>query len=153
MLPEHRDIQRWIKEKYSAQFEVLAEIDKTNYLPDRDRHWYQPDVVLRSRKNPKNIRYIIEVENDPMRKAIVGACLLADCSVKEMCSEPAALIFIVYSEIGRRQIKNFKDRIEVIKGRLTHLSSIQAVTVEEFKRGKGLEIRPTRKKRAEAIQS
>src|ERR1700738_3882788 len=103
MLLEHRNIQKWIEKKYSAQFKVLPETGRTNYLPDKARHWYQPDVILRSLNDPNDIRYIIEVENDPTRKTIVGACLIADCSVKAMQDATAGLIFIVYSKSGKRQ--------------------------------------------------
>ena len=62
MLTQHRGIPDWIKKKYSGQFKVLAEgKGSTNYLPDKDRHWYQPDVILKSLKHPNEIRYIIEV--------------------------------------------------------------------------------------------
>jgi hypothetical protein len=142
MLPDHRNIQKWIKKKYGAQFTVLAEcVDGQNCLPDEARHWYQPDVVLKSRQDPNDIRYIIEVEHDPIRKAIVGACLLADCSVEEMKGEPAELIFIVYSESGKRQISNFIQKVDVIKKRFKHLSSIRVVTDEDFKHSRGVAIR------------
>jgi hypothetical protein len=141
MLTQHRDIPEWIKKKYSGQFKVLAEgKGSTNYLPDKDRHWYQPDVVLKSLNDPNEIRYIIEVENDPMRKGIVGACMLADCSVEAMQLARAGLIFIVYSKSGKQQIKNFKDKVEIIKHRCPHLSTIQVMTDEDFKQGKGFEM-------------
>jgi hypothetical protein len=142
MLPAHRDIQEWIEKNYSARFRVLSEgKGRMNFLPDKDRHWYQPDVILRSLSHPNDIRYIIEVENDPMRKAIVGACLLADCSLEQMQDATAGLIFIIYSENGKKQISNFKDKVEVIRDRCPHLSSIQIVTREDFGQGKGFEIR------------
>ena len=51
---EHGDIQEWIKKKYSDRFRVLAEkIGGQNRLPDWDRHWYQPDVILKSLPRPK----------------------------------------------------------------------------------------------------
>jgi hypothetical protein len=62
MLSDHPAIQEWIKKKYGTQFKVLAEaIDGQNRLPDWDRHWYQPDVILRRLKAPHDIRYIIEI--------------------------------------------------------------------------------------------
>ena len=148
MLSAHRDIPELIKKKYSGHFKVLAEgKGSTNYMPDKDRHWYQPDVVLRSLTEPSNVRYIIEVECDPVRKAMVGACLLADCSVEAMQHTKAGLIFVIYSKSGKKQINNFKDKVEVIRHRCPHLSSIQVVTDEEFKQGKGFEIRSTGKKK------
>jgi len=142
MLPAHRDIQEWIEKKYSVRFRALSEgKGRMNFLPDKDRHWYQPDVILRSLSDPNDIRCIIEVENDPMRKAIVGACLLADCSLEQMQDATAGLIFIIYSENGKKQIKNFKDKVEIIRSRCPHLSSIEVVTDEDFKQGKGFEIR------------
>ena len=147
MRPEHREIQEWIKKRYSARFDVCAEVDKTNCLRVK-RYRYQPDVVLKSLNDPNDIRYIIEVENDPVRKAIVGACLLADCSIQERRGKPAGLIFIIYSENGKRQIKNFKGRVEDIRHRCPHLSSIEVVTYEDFKQGKGFEIRSTCKRKS-----
>lgn len=148
MPSEHENIQKWIRKKYSGQFRVLAEtIDGQNRLPDWDRHWYQPDVILKSLSGPNDIRYIIEVEGDPVRKAIVGACLLADRSVEEMRAKRAGLIFIIYSKGGKKQINDFRAKVEVIRRRLLHLSSIQVVTDADFKRGKGFEIRSTRKKK------
>lgn len=148
MLTQHRGIPEWIKKKYGGQFKVLAEgKGSTNYLPDKDRHWYQPDVVLKSLTEPNDIRYIIEVECDPVRKALVGACLLADCSLKAMQDAKAGLIFIVYSKKGKTQINDFKAKVELIRNRLPHLSSIRVVTKEDFKQGKGFEIRSTGKKK------
>jgi len=147
MLTQHRGIPEWIKNKYSGRFKVLAEgKGSTNYLPDKARHWYQPDVILKSLNAPNDIRYIIEVECDPTRKAVVGACLLADCSIEEMRAAKAGLIFIIYSKNGKRQINNFKDKVKIIRRRLPNLSSIEVVTDEDFKQNKGLVIRATGKK-------
>lgn len=147
MLREHSKIQEWIKKKYRDRFNVCPEISGQNCLPDKIRHWYQPDVILKSLKNPNKIRYIIEVEGDPVRKALVGACLLADCSLEAMQEAKAGLIFIVYSEIGKKQINDFKAKVELIRNRLPHLSSIEVVTDEDFKQDKGFEIRSTGKKK------
>ena len=148
MLTQHRGIPEWIKKKYSGRFNVLAEgKGSTNYLPDKDRHWYQPDIVLKSITEPKDVRYIIEVECDPVRKAIVGACLLADCSIEEMQETPAGLIFIIYSESGKKQISNFRAKVELIRCRCPHLSSINVVSYEEFRQGKGFEIRSIGRKK------
>jgi len=146
MLREHREIQRWIKRKYGERFEVLAEIDHQNCLPDRNSgHWYQPDVILREQTGTKDVRYIIEVENDPMRKAIAGACLLADCCLEKMQKAKAELLFIVFSKNGKQQIENFRNKVDFVRHRLLHLSSIQVVTDKEFKQGRGFETRSTRK--------
>lgn len=118
----------------------------TNYLPDKDRHWYQPDVVLKSLTEPNDVLYIIEVECDPTRKAIVGACLLADLSIEEMQAAAAGLIFIIYSKNGKKQIANFRAKVKIIRRRLPHLSSIRVVTDEDFRCRKGFEIRSTAKK-------
>jgi hypothetical protein len=135
VLQTHKDIQIWVKEQYGFQFGVQAEtVDGQNCLPDKDRHWYQPDVILRSLDYPNDIRYIIEVENDPMRRSVVGACVLADCSIEIMQTTPATLIFVVYSEIGKHQIGNFKNKVETIKHRCPHLS-IRVATDDEFKQG------------------
>jgi hypothetical protein len=60
----------------------------------------------------------------------------------------AGVIFIIYSKSGKKQINNFKDKVELIRHRCPHLSSIQIVTDEDFKRGKGFEICSTRRKEA-----
>jgi hypothetical protein len=146
MLREHREIQRWIKRKYGDRFEVLAEIDHQNCLPDRKKgHWYQPDVIMREQNGTKDVRYIIEVENDPMRKVIAGACLLADCCLEKMQKAKAELVFVVFSKGGERQIENFRNKVEFVRHRLPDLSSIQVVTDKEFKQGRGFGIRSTRK--------
>ncbi len=146
MLREHREIQEWIKRKYGDRFEVLAEIDHQNCLPDRKNgHWYQPDVILKEQNGAKDVRYIIEVENDPMRKVIAGACLLADCCLEKMQKAKAELLFIVFSKNGKQQIKSFRNKVDFVRHRLPHLSSIQVVTDKEFKQGRCFEIRSTRK--------
>jgi len=140
MKPEHlEEIPQFIRDKYGAQFKVLA--GKTNYLPDRTRHWYQPDVILKSLSDPHDIRYIIEIECDPVRKALAGACILADCSIEVMQTAKAGLIFIVYSPEGKRRFKDFVKRVEILKPRCPHLS-IQVVRDEDFKEGKDFEIKP-----------
>ena len=132
MRHEHRNIQHWIKRKYATRFRVEVEVDKTNYLPDRESHVYQPDVILRSDAN--EVLYIIEVENDPVRKALVGACILADYSIKALRQQAKPiLIFIVYSEEGIRQMGNFRDKLEIAKEYCKDLSDVRIYTEKEFK--------------------
>jgi hypothetical protein len=132
MRAEHRNIQKWIKARYGNKYDVEAEIDGQNYLPDRVRHWYQPDVVLRNSRG--EIKYVIEVENDPMRKALVGASVLADCSVAELKQRNRPrLIFIVYNQIGIKQIPNFKRKLKITKKYYSHLKSIRIYSELDFK--------------------
>ena len=74
----------------------------------------------------------LKFEVDPVRKALVGACLLADRSVEEMQAAKAGLIFVVYGDEGKRQINNFRDKVKVVRRRFPHLSSIEVVTQEDF---------------------
>jgi hypothetical protein len=133
MRAEHRNIQQWIKNKYSSSYEVCAEIDGQNKLPDRKRHWYQPDVLLKNSSD--EIKYIIEVENDPMRKSIVGASILADASINELKQNTRPrLIFIVYTDQGIKQMQNFKDKIDVARSYFKSLADAEIFSEDEFKR-------------------
>ena len=132
MRTEHRDIQKWVKRNYGQKYQVAAEVDKQNYLPDRERHWYQPDVILRDGND--EIRYIIEIENDPVRKALVGASILADYSVHELKQETRPrLIFVVYAEQGIKQILNFVEKLAIAKQYCSHLGNIEIYSEREFK--------------------
>lgn len=132
MRNEHKDIQNWIYERYSSQYDVLAEIHKQNRLPDKIRHWYQPDVIIKSYDG--DIKYIIEVENDPVRKAIVGASILADASIKELEQKTKPiLIFIIYLPFGIKQIHNFEAKLKIVRTYCNHLKEIKVYSIEEFK--------------------
>lgn len=131
MRKEHKSIQRWIKQKYQHRYQVGAEIDEQNRLPDRKRHWYQPDVILRDSKD--NIRFIIEIENDPIRKALIGASILADYSVRFLKQRiKPRLIFVVYAKQGIRQIPNFKKKIQIARSYCAHLSNIEVYSWQKF---------------------
>jgi hypothetical protein len=132
MLSNHRDIQRWIMKHYGIKYNVEIEIDGQNYLPDRERHWYQPDVILRDKKG--EIRYIIEIENDPVRKALVGASVLADYSLAQFRQKAKPrLIFVIYSEIGIKQIKNFKEKLKIAGKYCKQLKNIKVYPESDFK--------------------
>jgi hypothetical protein len=132
MKNKHRNIQEWIKETYSQKYNVFAEIDKQNKLPDQQGHWYQPDLIMYN--EGKDICYIIEIENDPVRKALVGASLLADASICELKQiKIPKLIFIVYSKEGLRQIPNFVEKLNIAKRYCQNLSSIEIYSENEFK--------------------
>jgi len=134
MRKEHKNIQKWIKEKYSNKFDVAAEtIDGQNNLPNKKMHIYQPDVLLKSKKSGK-IVYIVEVENDPMRKVLVGASILADYSVKLLQNTKPTLIFVVYLEKGIRQIPNFIEKIKIVKKYCSNLKDIKIFSITDFKR-------------------
>jgi hypothetical protein len=132
MRTEHREIQQWIKRMYGHRYHVAAEIDRQNHLPDREQHWYQPDVILRDGNG--EIRYIIEIENDPVRKALVGASILADYSMRALKQEARPrLIFVVYTEQGVKQIPNFKEKLAIAKQYCLHLGDIEIYSEKEFK--------------------
>lgn len=133
MREEHRRIQEWVKENYAQTYRVESEVDQQNHLPDRQRHWYQPDIVLRNGEG--EIKYIIEVENDPVRKALVGACILADYSIAALGQRcKPALLFVVYTEQGIRQIPNFIDKLQIAKQYCPHLERIEIYSEADFKR-------------------
>lgn len=132
MRTEHRDIQQWVKQKYGHKYHVAAEIDRRNYLPDKERHWYQPDVILRNGSD--EIKYIIEIENDPVRKALIGASILADYSVRELKQETLPrLIFVVYTEQGIKQIPNFLEKLAIARKYCLFLGGIGIYSEKEFK--------------------
>jgi hypothetical protein len=134
MRNEHRDIQKWIKRAYGSRWDVEAEVYGQIRLPDAKRHWYQPDVVIRDEK--RSIVAIVEVENDPMRKAIVGAAILADASMAELKqAKKPRLLFVVYREEGIKQIPNFLAKVAIAKPYCRHLSAIEVLSESEFKRG------------------
>jgi len=130
MKHEHKYIQLWIKKTYSEKYNIEAEIDKQNKLPDAARRWYQPDVIIRNKNG--EIKYIIEVENDPVRKAIVGASILADASLKALNGN-AKLYFVIYDQEGIRQIHNFRAKAEIAKRYCYNINEINVVSFEEFK--------------------
>jgi hypothetical protein len=133
MRKEHRNIQLWIKKHYGHKYKVAAEIDKQNYLPDQKLHWYQPDVILSDRQG--QIKYIIEVENDPVRKALVGASILADYSIAKLGQQTKPrLIFIVYTKQGIRQIPNFIEKLNIAMRYITHLKKIEIYSTAHFKK-------------------
>lgn len=132
MREEHRHIQQWIKENYAHAYRVEIEVERQNHLPDRTRHWYQPDVILRDRKG--EIKYIIEVENDPVRKALVGARILADYSIAALDQHnKPTLIFVVYTEQGIRQIPNFIEKLQIAKRYCPHLERIEIYSETDFR--------------------
>jgi hypothetical protein len=134
MRKEHKEIQRWIKKKYSKHFDIYAEaIDGKNYLPDMEKHAYEPDVLIKARDSNK-INYIIEVESDPMRKSIVGASILADYSISMLKRMKPTLIFVVYLKEGIKQIPNFKEKRKIAKKYCKNLNDILVYSVNDFKK-------------------
>lgn len=134
MRSEHKSIQEWINKEYSIDFDVCAEvISGQNKLPNKEEHIYQPDVLLK-RKKSRDIAYIIEVENDPMRKALVGASILADYSVSLLQKTKPILIFVIYSEDGIRQISNFEEKLKIAKKYCLKLKDICVYSISDFKK-------------------
>ena len=80
------------------------------------------------------IKYIVEVENDPVRKVIVGASILADYSVAELQQTTSRLIFVVYSEKGIKQIHNFIKKLDIAKKYCPHLENIEIYSEADFKK-------------------
>ena len=132
MLKEHKTIQEWIKDTYNSHYIVKAEIDKQNVLPSKEYRVYQPDVVIYNRKG--DIEYIIEIENDPVRKALIGAAVLADHSIFLLKQKKKPkLLFVVYSINGIRQMHNFKEKLVIARRYCSNLKDIEIVTEEEFR--------------------
>lgn len=135
MRKEHKTIQHWIKQRYQPRYQVRAEIDEQNWLPERKHHWYQPDVILLDSRG--NIRFIIEVENDPLRKALIGASILADYSTGLLKQRvKPRLIFVIYPDQGIKQIPSFKTRIRIAKGYCAHIKNIEVYSWPEFRKVK-----------------
>ncbi len=131
---KHRNIQEWIKKQYDGIYKIEAEIDGQVYLPHRESHLYQPDVVLRDVPSD-NIKYIIEVENDPVRKALIGASILADYCAKIMNqSIKPRLIFIIYADSGIKQIPNFVKRLDIAKQYCENLQRVDIYSEDDFKK-------------------
>jgi len=126
----HKNVQNWIKTTYSGKYIVETEVDKQNKLPETARRWYQPDVIMKNKNG--GIEYIIEVESDPTRKAIVGASILADASLKAL-NEIARLYFVIYHPDGILQIQNFRAKAEIAKQYCRNIDEIKVISFEEFK--------------------
>ena len=137
MRKEHIEIQKSTKRRFSNRFFIKCEaIYGKNYLPNEKSRIYQPDVIIKN-KISNEILYIIEVECDPVRKALVGAAVLADYSINQMkVKTKPVLIYIIYTEEGIKQIHNFKERIRVAKEYCKHLKDILIFTEKEFKKYK-----------------
>jgi hypothetical protein len=130
---EHKQIQIEIKKRYKQKFDVFVEAeDGKNSLPNRELHVYEPDIVVK-RKNSNEILYIIEVENDPMRKILVGASILADYSTSQLKEiQKPILIFIVYTNKGINQIHNFVEKLKIAKKYCNNLKEIKIFSINEF---------------------
>ena len=74
----HKDMQAEVADDIRTIFNAPDRATADAYLIVR-RDWYQPDVIMFD--NNGEIKYIIEVENDPVRKALVGASILANHSL------------------------------------------------------------------------
>jgi hypothetical protein len=126
----HKNVQNWIKKTYSGKYIIEAEVDEQNKLPDAAHRLYQPDVIIKNKNG--EIKYIIEVESDPTRKAIVGASILANESLKAL-NEIAKLYFVIYHPDGIRQIHNFRAKAEIAKKYCRNIDEIKVVSFEEFR--------------------
>jgi hypothetical protein len=112
---------------------VAAEIKEQNKLPDAKRHWHQPDVILKNKG--AEIEYIVEVENDPVRKTVVGASVLADACLRALKQKKKPqLYFVIYTQEGIKQIPNFREKIKIVKPYCRYLADIKALSVKEFKK-------------------
>lgn len=133
MRKEHRQIQVEVKKRYKQKYDVFTEAeDGRNNLPNRESHVYQPDIVVKN-KNSGKISYIIEVENDPMRKNLVGASVLADYSIGQLNeNQKPILIFIVYTDKGIRQIHNFVEKLKIARKYCKNLKDIRMLSLQEF---------------------
>jgi hypothetical protein len=131
MKQEHKNVQCWIKKTYSGKYIIEAEVDEQNKLPDAARQWYQPDVIMRNKNG--GIKYIIEVASKPTQKAIVGASILADASLKAL-NETARLYFVICHQDGIRRIQNYQVRAKIAKQYCRNIEEIKVMSFEEFKK-------------------
>lgn len=80
-----------------------------------------------------DVALIVEVENDPMRKVIVGASILADASVAALDQKrKPRLIFVIYKKQGIKQIPNFRDKVQIAIPYCRHLKKIEVLPETEF---------------------
>lgn len=99
-----------IENRFSEKYTVLTSSKKQETdLPIKGQKiLYRPDVILRDKKSDR-IEYIIEIETDPVRKSIVGACILADyCVGIDQLGQKPRLFFIIgnkFSDSGRKGLK------------------------------------------------
>jgi len=129
MTKKHKNLQRKIKECYREGYEVLSE----KYLPNGSKHWYRPDVILRNKKD-NEIAHIYEIEGDPVRKALAGAIILADCCLAELNQKSKPILtFVVYAEKGKQQIGDFKKRVSILKKRCQCLRKINVKDEKELR--------------------
>ena len=75
--------------------------------------FYFPDVLLIDKKS-KEIKYIIEVETDPVRKALVGSAITADYCLSIDKQKRKPKMFFIIGEKGLNQLHNFKFRENII---------------------------------------
>ncbi|MDP2808237.1 MAG: hypothetical protein Q8O74_08915 [bacterium] len=131
----HKTVQQYIKNSYSHKYNISCEsVDGKNFMPSKTNFIYQPDVVI-SDKKTRQIRYIIEVECDPMRKVIVGASILCDYSIGQiMQTIKPNLIFVVYTEDGIKQMLKFKERIKGVSKYCRSIKNISILSESDFKK-------------------
>jgi len=110
-------IETLFSEKYTVS--TSSGKQETGSPRNAEKVLYRPDVILRDKKSDR-VKYIIEIETDPVRKALVGACILADhCMGIEQPGEKPKLLFIIGNRFtdsgikGIRQLSHFQIRGKV----------------------------------------
>jgi len=137
--PIETEIILRITKCFSDKYTVLTSSGKQETdLPRKTKQrLYRPDIILRDKKSD-SIKYIIEIETDPVRKSIVGACILADyCMGIDQPEEKPKLLFIIgnkFTESGRkglRQLLHFQRRGEVAEKYVRNIQLPICVDTEE----------------------
>ncbi len=100
MRTEHRDIQEWIKQKYEHRYRVAVEIDGQNYLTDIE-NGIGINQMLYCGITVVRLATLLKSKMLPFGKALLGASILADYSIRELQQKAKPrLIFVVYNEQG-----------------------------------------------------
>jgi hypothetical protein len=119
---ESRIINR-IKKNFEKRYDLKTTVGGNNtQLKIDGRDSYNPDILFRDKKAGK-ITHIIEVETDPVRKALVGAAITADYCMKKEGAKPH-LLFLIGKD-GESQLDNFKAREKIIKSYLKNIKSVK----------------------------
>lgn len=126
------DIQEWIKNRYDNKYHVLAEkIHGRNYLPDKGRNLYRPDILLKDYNG--NINYIIEAEIGPTtaagRKSVVGATILADYCIGILNQEIKPYLFFI---VAVKDFNSIKTRVDIAKSYCSNLNQVEVYLWDNF---------------------
>ena len=132
--PEEVRIIRRFEQEFSDKFDIETSAGKNStWLPRTiNKRLYLPDMIFRDKRTGK-IVYIIEVETDPVRKALVGACIMADycIGIDQADGNPKPKLIFVIGKKGEGALQNFRDRIPIMKSHISYLDKEIIIDTEE----------------------